>query len=117
MAGMYRGSDVFVMPSLGEGFSVPVIEAMACGTPVIASANSALLDRDATWYVDVQPTWNKLHNAWWAAPLVSALITGLEEAYLSARDSGQRRFAKLTAAKYRPEVVMPMWLDLLKQFA
>ena len=41
MAAMYRASDVFVMPSLGEGFSVPVIEAMACGTPVIASMNSA----------------------------------------------------------------------------
>lgn len=115
MAGMYRASDLFVMPSLGEGFSVPVIEAMACGTPVLASANSALLDRDAAWYVDVQPTWNKLHNAWWATPQVSALINGLEEAYTYAREPGARRMAKQTAAKYRPELIMPQWLDLLKR--
>jgi glycosyltransferase involved in cell wall biosynthesis len=113
MAGMYRGSDVFVMPSLGEGFSVPVIEAMACGTPVIASRNSALVDRQAEWYCDVQPTWSKLHQAFWAAPLVTSLAGRLEQAYYEARDPLVRRLAKQGAAQYRPEVVMPLWGDLL----
>ncbi len=116
MAGMYRGSDVFVMPSLGEGFSVPVIEAMACGTPVIASRNSALVDRECPWYADVHPTWNKLHNAWWATPRIDSLVECLANAYRNRNNGEMRREMKLTAAKYRPDVIIPQWVDLLKGF-
>lgn len=39
---LYRAADVFVYPSLAEGFGLPVAEAMACGTPVVASDIEAL---------------------------------------------------------------------------
>jgi glycosyltransferase involved in cell wall biosynthesis len=39
---LYRSSDWFVLPSLFEGFGMPPIEAMACGTPVIVSSIPAL---------------------------------------------------------------------------
>ena len=35
MAGIYSAADVLLSPSMGEGFGVPIIEAQACGTPVI----------------------------------------------------------------------------------
>lgn len=39
---LYGCSNCFVMPSLYEGFGIPVLEAMACGTPVICSERSSL---------------------------------------------------------------------------
>ena len=38
----YRGAELFVYPSLFEGFGLPVLEAMACGTPTITSRASSL---------------------------------------------------------------------------
>jgi glycosyltransferase involved in cell wall biosynthesis len=39
---LYSGARIFVMPSLYEGFGIPLIEAMACGAPVVASNVSSI---------------------------------------------------------------------------
>lgn len=41
---LYRAADVFVYPSFYEGFGLPVLEAMACGTPVIISDRQAMTE-------------------------------------------------------------------------
>jgi glycosyltransferase involved in cell wall biosynthesis len=40
----YQAAEAFVYPSLFEGFGLPVLEALACGTPVVTSAASSLPD-------------------------------------------------------------------------
>lgn len=42
LPGLYSGASVFAFPSLYEGFGFPVLEAMACGTPVVTSNLSSL---------------------------------------------------------------------------
>jgi len=42
LATLYRQADLFIFPSLNEGFGLPVAEAMACGCPVITSNTSSL---------------------------------------------------------------------------
>jgi len=51
---LYQMADVFLFPSLYEGFGFPPLEAMASGTPVVSSARGALAETmtDAAWIVD-----------------------------------------------------------------
>jgi glycosyltransferase involved in cell wall biosynthesis len=65
---LYWHAEVFVLPSLYEGFGMPVLEAMACGCPVVTSSVSSLPEvvGDAAMLVD---------------PLnINAIVTGIREA-------------------------------------
>jgi glycosyltransferase involved in cell wall biosynthesis len=42
LPGLYAGAEAFALPSLYEGFGLPLLEAMACGTPVVAADATAL---------------------------------------------------------------------------
>ena len=55
---LYNLGDLFVFPSLYEGFGLPVVEAMACGTPVITANSSSLgeIAGDAAITVDPSST-------------------------------------------------------------
>ena len=54
LPGLYAGAKAFVLPSLYEGFGLTCLEAMACGTPVVAADRAALPEScgDAALLVD-----------------------------------------------------------------
>lgn len=55
LAAAYRGAAFLILVSLDEGFGLPVIEAMACGTPVLCSNSTALGEVAANAALTVDP--------------------------------------------------------------
>jgi glycosyltransferase involved in cell wall biosynthesis len=51
---IYRAANLFVYPSLFEGFGIPIVEAISCGVPVITSKGSCFSEAGGPdcWYVD-----------------------------------------------------------------
>jgi glycosyltransferase involved in cell wall biosynthesis len=53
---LYRGADALIFPSLYEGFGLPVLEAMACGTPVVTGNVTAMPETAGGAALLVDPT-------------------------------------------------------------
>lgn len=84
MALMYTAFDVLLAPSLGEGFCVPLVEAQACGVPVIANNFTAQPELvGAGWLVNGQKFWDANSRSWYQTPNVDELAQALESAYES----------------------------------
>ena len=103
---LYRATDVFVYPSLFEGFGFPPIEAMACGCPVISSTPGSLREVVADAALTVDPE----NPAEMAAALGRLAASGAErDAWREAGYRNARRFdwgqnAEQTLALYEHAV-------------
>ena len=116
LAAIYTRMDVLLAPSYGEGFGVPVLEAMSCGTRVIGSnwaATPDLLSEDS-WLTDGQLAWDAGQDAWWQVPNVPSLVSALKEAYAAPRGTSQ--VAVDFAQQFDIEAVWEKhWLPVLKK--
>lgn len=92
MALVYTAFDVLLAPSVGEGFCVPLIEAQACGVPVIASDFTAQRELTAAgWLVDGQRWWDGASRSWYQRPNVGEIVEALEAAYSTDLEAMQAK--------------------------
>lgn len=92
MHGLYCAAGVLDATTKAEGFGCPIVDALACGTPVIGANNSAVPEKIAGewgWVVGGQPEWAPHHHSWWQTPSVDALAGTYEDAYARARTMRQ----------------------------
>ena len=100
---LYRGATALVYPSFYEGFGLPLIEAMACGTPVIASRVTSIPEVVGEGGLLLDPT---ATDAW-----ATAMVSVANDEHLRARmraaglrravDFTWERTARLTLEVYR----------------
>lgn len=116
MANLYRAFDVLLNPSRGEGFGIPILESLACGTPVIATDTTAMTElvEDCGWLVEGEPFWSA-QGAWQKVPKVEEIVRALENAWSvkfgpsTWREELQRQCVERAQLYDFASVVAPMW--------
>lgn len=86
----YQAADIFVYPSLNETFGLPILEAMACGCPVVTSDTSAMPETAGGAAVLCDPND--------PASIAHAIVTAIGAGEDRLRTAGLRRAAQFTWA-------------------
>ena len=106
LAYLYQAFDVLLMPSMGEGFGIPLLEAQACGVPVITSDHSAMVEMCGSgWLVDGDPWWDAMQSSFFHMPHIDAIVGALEASYRARAHSPLRERAVEFAAAYDADTV------------
>lgn len=111
---LYAEAELAVVPSLYEGFSLPAIEAMACGVPLVATTGGALpevVGTDGETALTVPPGD--------PSALASRMLTLVADADLRARigDAGRRRVLERFTWRKTAEGTVDNWRALLEDRA
>ena len=116
---LYSAFDVLAHPSYGEGFGVPIIEAQACGTPVILTDCTAMTELcGAGWLVDGDPWYDTTQGAFFTCPSVEQILHAMLAARDMAGDQQLRARAREFALGYDADrVFAEHWVPVLEQLA
>lgn len=122
---LYATADVLVHPSWAEGFGLPIIEAMACGTPVIATNTTSMTElvQGRGWLVEPVPrdvwedvpVWIPLLSRY-QVPNLNSLLECMEDAYNSP--DKRLEYGKLSreyALNYDWSRIVPKWDSLIRE--
>jgi len=129
MSLVYNMADVYLGAAMSEGFGIPLIEAQACGTPVVTTNFSAMPEL-VRWGVAVEPAdrvWTPM-NSWQAWPDHVGVREALERYYAEWRDNDRGNGDKWQAKRVRAmedihgeydwdAIVRDQWQPLLAKLA
>lgn len=117
MRTLYSAMDVHMLASSGEGFGIPILEAQACGCPVIVGDWTAMSELCFSgWKIpkaDAHPFWDAI-GAYKFLPDVGGIVDKLEAAYVRRGNKLYRENARKGALEYDADrVTKDYWLPFL----
>lgn len=120
MVDAYNGMDVLTNVAMGEGFGIPILEAQACGTPVIVGDWTSMSELCfAGWKVDkaeALPVYHDFFDAFQWQAVSSAIADRMELAYAAKDDGELRNKARRGALPYdADDVTRRYWKPIIKE--
>jgi len=111
LADLYRASDLLVLPSKGEGFPLVIQEALACGLPVVCSAETTGADTAISEFLCGVPL-DERHPENTAAAFCAEVDRALGGCG-NARCSSEQRF-KFVSSRYSWRATAVEYLELIR---
>jgi len=120
MVDAYNAMDVLTNVAMGEGFGIPILEAQACGTPVIVGDWTSMSELCfAGWKIDkaeALPVYHDFFDAFQWQATTAAIYDRLEQAYAAKGDYDLRNQARRGALPYdADDVTRKYWKPVLKE--
>ena len=116
MAAIYNAIDVLSLVSADEGFGVPLIEAQACGTPVITGGWTSMPELCLSgWVIPKEEAQRRWAAGYQYVPIISAIVEKYEQAY---KFSGGMRGHVVTEIEEKfaiDNVFSTYWIPALKE--
>lgn len=118
LTALYRAFDVLASVSMGEGFGLPILEAQACGCPVIVGDWTSMPELCfGGWKVDkadAEPFWTPM-SAYQYLPRIDAIVEAFDAAYLATDRELLGKQARKGAQAYDVKRVAELWRPVLDE--